>query len=137
MSADPRVTHTPATDALAEELSARRHTLAQWFGVLAAPLAMLGNLQAQYALVPWACYNGARWALHVPPAVFLMISAAAAILALGEWRRSGGGEPGSESGVVARTRFLGVLGVATSVFFGVIIAAMWAADIFLDTCHGS
>ena len=98
---------------------------------------MLANQQAQYALVPWACYNGARFAVHVPPVVFLAIVAAAAIVARREWRAGGGGAPGAASGVLARARFLGMLGVATSILFAAIIVAMWVADAFLNTCDGS
>jgi hypothetical protein len=98
---------------------------------------MLGNLQAQYALVPWACAKGHSFAVHIPPVVFLLVAAAAAAAALHEWKAGGGGDPGAESGVVARARFLGALGVATSVFFALIIVAMWIADAFLNTCDGS
>jgi hypothetical protein len=119
------------------ELSTKRNTIAQWFGLLAGPLAMLGNLQAQYALTPWACRSGSRFALHIPPILFLSIALAAAILAHVQWRRGGGGEPGAETGILGRARFLGVLGIATSLFFGSVIAAMWLADVFLNTCDGS
>ncbi len=137
MSGEPHVTRTPATNAVARELAGKRNTIAQWFGVLAAPLAMLSNLQAQYALVPWACYNGARFVVHIPPALFLGLSIAAAIVAHRQWQRGGGGEPGEESGILARARFLGMLGIATSLFFGAVIGAMWLADAFLNTCDGS
>jgi hypothetical protein len=98
---------------------------------------MLANLQAQYALVPLACAKGVSLAVHVPPVVCLLVVAAAAVLALREWRAGGCGSPGSEAGVVARARFLGALGIAQSLFFAVIIIAMWAADAFLNTCDGS
>ncbi|MFN2564910.1 MAG: hypothetical protein ABR499_07875 [Gemmatimonadaceae bacterium] len=131
------MTHSSATGPVERELSSRRSTVTQWFGLLAGPLAMLGNLQAQYALVPWACYNGVRFAVHIPPVVFLAVVGAAAILARREWRAGGAGEPDAASGVLARARFLGALGVATSAFFGLVIVAMWLADAFLNTCDGS
>ena len=137
MSEPHRVTQSPTTDAAARELSTARGTAAQWFGVLAGPLAMLGNLQAQYALVPWACRNGLHLAVHVPPVLALAVTAAATVLARRVWRAGGGGEPGAETGVLARARLLGALGVATSLLFGVIIASMWLADAFLNTCDGS
>jgi hypothetical protein len=137
MSDSPRVAHSPTTARVERRLSSKRSTFAQWFGILAGPLAMLANEQAQYALVPWACYNGLHFALHIPPIVFLAITAVAAALALGEWRAGGGGEPDAASGVLARARFLGALGVATSVLFSLIIVSMWVADAFLNTCDGS
>jgi hypothetical protein len=137
MSDSPRVAHSPATAGVERELSSKRSTFAQWFGVLAGPLAMLANQQAQYALVPWACYNGAHFAVHIPPVLFLAVSAVAALLARREWRTAGGGPLDAASGVLGRARFLGALGVATSVLFGLIIVAMWVADAFLNTCDGS
>lgn len=137
MSDPRRVTHSSATGPVERELSSKRSTAAQWFGVLAGPLAMLGNQQAQYALVPWACYNGAHFAVHIPPVVFLAVVGAAALLARREWRAAGGGQPDAASGVLARARFLGALGVATSALFALIIVSMWVADAFLHTCDGS
>lgn len=132
-----QATHTPKTEPVVRDLGRRRSTAAQWFGLLGGPIAMLGNLQAQYALVPWACHNGHSVAIHIPPAAFLLITGAAAAAALYEWRAAGGGTPGAESGVIARARFLGALGLATSIFFALIIIAMWSADAFLNSCDGS
>jgi hypothetical protein len=137
MSESPRAAHSPETARVERQLSSRRSTFAQWFGILAGPLAMLANQQAQYALVPWACYNGAHFAVHIPPIVFLAVTAVAALLALGEWRAGGGGTLDAASGVLGRARFLGGLGVATSALFALIIVSMWVADAFLRTCDGS
>ena len=137
MSDQARISHSPETEPLERELSSKRSTAAQWFGMLAGPLAMLGNLQAQYSLVPWACHNGLRFVVHIPPLVSLAVAVAAAVLAHGEWRAGGAGEPDAASGVLARARFLGALGVATSMLFGAIILTMWLADAFLNTCDGS
>jgi hypothetical protein len=130
-------THSPETEPIERDRARSRSNVAQWFGFLGGPIAMLGNLQAQYALVPWACSNGHSLAMHVPPVLSLLLAGAAAVAALHEWRAGGGGTPGAESGIMARARFLGALGVATSVFFALIIVAMWTADAFLNTCDGS
>jgi hypothetical protein len=119
------------------DLARKRNAVAQWFGLLGGPLAMLANLQAQYALVPWACTHGRPLAIHIPPVLFLLVTGAAGAAALHEWRAGGGGRPGAESGVIARARFLGALGLATSAFFALTIVAMWFADAFLDSCDGS
>ena len=137
MTQPRRISHSPETDPIERELASKRSTTAQWFGVLAGPLAMLTSQSAQYALVPWACYSGARFVLHIPPALFLATTVVAALLARREWRTGGGGEPDAASGILARARFLGALGMATSILFGLIIAAMWVADVFLNTCDGS
>jgi hypothetical protein len=137
MTEQPRVAHTPETEPLERDLASKRSTAAQWFGLIAPPLAMLANQQAQYALVPWACYSGLHFVVHIPPVIFLAITALAGLAARREWRAGGGGEPGTESGIFARARFLGAIGVGASVLFAAIIAAMWVADAFLNTCDGS
>ena len=137
MTQPRRIRHSPETEPIERELASKRSTTAQWFGVLAGPLAMLTSQSAQYALVPWACYSGVPFVVHIPPLIFLATTALAALLARREWRTGGGGEMDAASGVLARARFLGALGVATSVLFGLIIVAMWVADAFLNTCDGS
>lgn len=50
-----------------------------------------------------------------------------------EWGRSGRGWPsGSDEGIVARARFLGVLGLLTCALSAVVILAQWIAVLVLD-----
>jgi hypothetical protein len=134
---ESQVTLSPKTAPIGGELARRRHAVAQWFGVLGAPIGMLVNLQAQYAVVPWACTRGLVAVLHLSPAICLGIAVGAAVAGSHEWRAGGGGEPGAETGVIARARFLGALGIATSVLFSLIIVSMWLATAFLNPCDGS
>ena len=137
MSEPTRVVHTPESEPLERELATNRRTALQGFGLLAGPLAMLGSQQAQYALVPWACYSGLHFVVPIPPVIFLAVTGLAGLVAFREWRAGGGGEPGIESGLFARARFLGVVGIGLNVFFAITIVAMWVADAFLHTCDGS
>ncbi len=131
------VTHSAETQVIERDLARKRSTFAQWFGLVGGPLAMLVNLQAQYALVPWACTRGYSLALHVSPVVCLVVTAGATAAAVHEWRAGGGGTPDADSGIMARARFLGAVGMGTSAFFGLIIIAMWFANAFLNPCQGS
>jgi hypothetical protein len=116
--------------------ASKRHTVAEWFGVLAGPLAMLANLEAQYALAPWACSTGARFVLHVWAAIFVAVGVGAAIVSWREWRLHAGDEP-LDGGPAVRPRFFAIIGFGASVFFTLIMLLMWLASAFLDVCGGS
>jgi hypothetical protein len=108
---------------------------AQWFGLLAPPLAMLTNVSLGYALVPWSCAAESRVLLHAEIAVLVLISVAGGVVAHREWKRfGGGGEPDDAGGPGARTRFLGVLGIGSSVLFTLILLAQWLANAYLTPC---
>src|SRR5205085_558014 len=55
----------------------RRSTFAEWFGVLAGPIAWAMQLQANYALVLKACADGSKLWLYVSSAVFLLVALSA------------------------------------------------------------
>lgn len=111
---------------------------AQWFGLLAPPVAMLINLSLGYALVPWSCAAKSRVLLHGEIAVLVLISVAAGLVAHREWKRfGGGGEADDAGGPAARTRFLGVLGIGSSALFTLILLAQWLANVFFTPCLGS
>lgn len=108
----------------------------QWAGVLVPPLAMLTNLSLGFALVPWSCGAKSRVLLHAEIALLVIISVAAGFVAHREWRRHGGGGEADESGgPAARSRLLGVFGMASSALFTLILLAQWLANAFLTPCN--
>jgi hypothetical protein len=111
---------------------------AQWYGLLAPPLAMLTNVSLGFALVPWSCAAKGRLLLHAEIAVLVLISISAGIVAHREWKRyGGGGEADDAGGPGPRTRFLGVMGIGSSVLFTLILLAQWFANVFLTPCLGT
>ncbi|HEX2779573.1 MAG TPA: hypothetical protein VHM30_08750 [Gemmatimonadaceae bacterium] len=108
----------------------------QWYGVLIPPLAMLTNLSLGFALVPWSCSANNRALLHVEIALLVLISVSGGLVAHREWRRhGGGGEVDDAGGPAARSRFLGVLGMASSALFTLILLGQWLANAFLTPCN--
>lgn len=108
---------------------------AQWFGLLAPPLAMLTNVSLGFALVPWSCAAKSRVLLHSEIAVLVLISIAGGIVAHREWKRfGGGGDVDDAGGPGPRTRFLGVLGIWSSALFTLILLAQWLANAYLTPC---
>jgi hypothetical protein len=108
---------------------------AQWYGVLAPPLAMLTNVNLGYALVVWSCAAGTRTLLYIELAVLVLIALSGGFVAHREWRQHGGGGASDDSGGPgARTRFLGVLGMGSSALFTLILIWQWIANAFLTPC---
>jgi hypothetical protein len=111
---------------------------AQWFGVLVPPVAMLINLSLGYALVPWSCSAKSRVVLHIEIAVLVVIAVIGGVVAHREWSRHGGrGQADDSAGPAARARFLGLLGIGSSVLFTLILLAQWYANVFLTPCNGT
>ena len=86
-------------------------------GVLLGPVIALVNQQAIYAGTTWVCGHGASAALHIVPALSLVIVIGAALRSLRDWRLSRHVAFDSPA-VATRTRFLSMLGVAISMFSG-------------------
>jgi hypothetical protein len=104
----------------------------QWAGVLAGPIAWSAMLGADYALTKWSCGHGA-YLLQIVAVVAIACTAAGALAA---WRTlilvpatvtDDGGEP------LDRSRFMGLLGIASSSLFGVLLVA---ESVPIWTLHG-
>lgn len=101
--------------------------------MLLGPVIALVNQQAIYAGDTWICGHGAGVALHIVPALSLVIVVGAALRSLRDWRLSR--QVAFESPAVAtRTRFLSMLGVAISVFSSAVILAQWFAVGMFGPC---
>jgi len=83
-----------------------------WAGILAGPLAALTQLQANYALVLWACGSGQVWELHAVALVSLMLCEGAGLLSWRNWRKTGAGWEDEGAGVIPRSRFMSVVGIS-------------------------
>jgi hypothetical protein len=98
------------------------------------PVVVLANEQVSYMTVPWACARQAPVALHVVPIVALIVIALCGTLARRDWERTGRGLEDEAATVLTRSRFLAMLGLASSVFCGLIILAMWLPMFIVGPC---
>lgn len=109
--------------------------LSLWTGILAGPIAWTLNLGVSYALVKPLCLAHAEHALAVPTAAALaMVTGGAALAWIGlahtrNDRPEDGGSPRQ------RARFMSLVGIGSSVFFAVAIAATAIPWWVLDACH--
>lgn len=117
-----------------EHFTESRGLLSLWAGVLAAPTAFLLNLQVGYLLATVECRSATPW-LHLSSLLMLLLALGGGALAWRDWRRSGGEWPGDGGSVVARSRFLSVLGMLGSALFALVILAQWLPVLFLGPCR--
>jgi uncharacterized membrane protein YfcA len=103
--------------------------------VLAAPLAMLVELQTNYALVLWACSAGREWALHLVALLALLITIAGGLLSWRNWRRAGAVWEDDGAGVMPRSRFMAAVGILMSVLISLVIIAQWIAIFVYGPCQ--
>lgn len=108
--------------------------VAQWVSVLGGPIATLLNLQVNYTMVQWACTSGNAWTLHVVHLITLLMAIGAAALGRSLWTRTGGEWPDAGGGSASRSRFLAAFGALSSVFFALVIIAMWVAVMVIGPC---
>jgi hypothetical protein len=119
----------------ANEATGREPRLGQLtLAMLLGPIAALSNQQAIYAANPWVCGHGARVALHSIPILALLVTGAAAVVAVRARRRLGGVRNEARGLVFERTYFLALLGIALSLFSAVVVVAQWLAVFTYDPC---
>ncbi|HEX8285563.1 MAG TPA: hypothetical protein VF588_19565 [Pyrinomonadaceae bacterium] len=111
--------------------------LTLWACVLAGPLAALTQLQANYALVLWACGSGQTWALHLVSLLALVVAAGAGLLAWRNWRRAGALWEDDGAGVLPRSRFMSVVGMLVSAHSALVVVAQWIAVFVFSPCQRS
>jgi hypothetical protein len=119
----------------AEQFKEGAGPLALWAGVLVGPTATLVQLQANYALVLWACGAGREWPLHLVSALALAAAVGAALLSWRNWRLAGAGWEDGGAGVIQRGRFMAVVGIFVSAHAALIVVAQWLAVFAYGPCE--
>ena len=106
-----------------------------WLGIFVGPVAWLAHFQVSYSLVPWVCKNDGEVALHVVSLLCLLIAGVGGVLAWTRLRVAGARAPGAAGeALMARSRFMALLGLMSSVLFGLIILAQGLASFFISPC---
>ena len=117
----------------AEDLKSGAGVGELWAGVLVGPTAMLFQLEANYALVLWACRTGHTWPLHVVSLFALLATIVAGVLAYGVWFRLNTEE--DSGGPFARSRFMAAVGILISLLMAAVIVAQWLPVFIHHPCE--
>jgi hypothetical protein len=117
------------------EFSQTRGIFRLWLGVLAAPLAFLLNLQADYYLTYRLCPGGRLLILHLVTILFLLAAAAGGFIAWRNWREAGRVWPGEDASVAERSRFMAAVGLLLSAIFVVLLIAQLIPQFIFHPCQ--
>ena len=104
------------------------------FAALAGPVLALANQQLTYMANMWACGHNMQRAVHVIPALCLIVAVFAAAVGYRAWRAKGLNDDDEGRGLTSRTRFLGIAGVGLNIFSSMVIIAQWIAILVFDPC---
>ena len=120
----------------AKDLKEGAGAAALWAGVLAPPLAMLTQLQVNYALVLWACAGAGReWALHLVALLALTAAVGGGLISWRNWRKVGGGWEDEGAGAIPRSRFMAAVGIMISVLISLVVIAQWIPIFIHGPCQ--
>jgi hypothetical protein len=108
---------------------------ALWAGVLVAPLVTAIEQELDFALVHWACVNGAQWVLHVIDLIALLITLGAAAIAWRCWTQAGRENPDDTGGIPAATRFMALGGFGLSLMFSLVVLAHGIEMFLMGVCQ--
>lgn len=109
--------------------------LALWSGVLLAPLAVLGNIQAGYALAPRVCEGWPPIMSHISVALMLVLAVTGGLIAQRNWVATGRDWPEDLANPIQRSRFLGVIGMLLSALSVLVILGQWLGPLMLRPCQ--
>jgi hypothetical protein len=101
------------------------------FAIAIGPVAWFLHLQTVYALAASACGSHGKAAVHAATAAAAVVALSGIVVG----GRALAGLPAAPGGhAPRRARFMAVLGIALSLFFGVAIAAAWIPSFVLQPC---
>jgi hypothetical protein len=108
---------------------------ALWMLVVAAPVIVAVEMQANFVLVRQACSMQRNVALYAVIVVAMVLTIATAMIAISIWRRAGAEWPTEASDVATRIRFIAMLGILSSAMSFLVILAQGIATVHFDPCQ--
>jgi hypothetical protein len=119
--------------ALTDQQQTTRSIAAEWFGILAGPLAWLLQFIINYALVRRACITHSTMSLHVVSALFLIVAVTAGIASAKKLLHFRADSSSAEA-MVARSHFMAIVGVFSSTLYTLAIIMQVIASFIWNPC---
>jgi hypothetical protein len=111
-----------------------RGTATLYLGALLPPAGWLLHLSASFTLATQLCDGRHHWLLHAVLVVALALAVTGGVLAWRNWRGTGSTFDDDRGGVIGRSNFLAIAGLASAAFFGLVILLSEVPNWFLDPC---
>jgi hypothetical protein len=119
-----------------ERFEGTRGVARLWYGLLAGAAAWKLQLVVNYAVVPWACWHRVEFVNHLASFAMAALALSGAWVAWGSWKATGEGWDTDPGGVLGRSRFMALGGMALSGFLALVILGQWIPNLMLSPCDG-
>lgn len=113
-----------------------RALAALWYGLLAGAVAWKLQLVVNYAVVPYACWNRVEILNHAASLLTFSLALSGCWVAWRTWKQAGKDGDVEAGGIVGRSRFMAVGGLALSALFALMILGQWLPNLMLSPCDG-
>lgn len=108
---------------------------ALWLLIVAAPVIVAIQMQANYVLVRLACSAQRNIALYAVTIVAIVLTVVTALIAFSIWRGAGTTWPTEAADLPVRIRFIAVLGMLSSGMSLLVIIAQGIAVVLFNPCQ--
>jgi hypothetical protein len=108
---------------------------ALWTLIVAGPVIVAIEMQANFVLVRQACSAQRSVALYAVVIVAMLLTIATVLVAMSLWRRAGTAWPTEAIDLANRIRFITALGILSSAMSFLIILAHGIATVLFDPCQ--
>lgn len=119
-----------------DDLARNKVSWSLWFGFFGGPASGMLMVWVNYPLVDRACVSGNRIWLHLASAIFFAIAVLAWVDSR-RWYERVGDFPLTEGGLMARTRFMAIVGMFTASLAIIEIILQWIPIFLLGSCIGT
>jgi hypothetical protein len=110
-------------------------TVVLWTGFLGGPIVWFTSFEARFAWAPWTCTFQTKWALHLIALAAFLVCAGLAALSWREWKALGAGGPSQSGTPLARSQFMAILGIVTSLGCAMVVVAQAIPEFVLGACQ--
>jgi len=108
---------------------------ALWTLIVAGPIIVAMQMQANFVLVRQACSAQRNFALYAVIILAMLLTIATALVGMSLWRRAGTAWPTEAIDLANRIRFITALGILSSAMSFLVILAQGIATVVFDPCQ--
>ena len=106
-----------------------------WTLIVAGPIIVAAEMQANFVLVRQACSAQRNLALYAVIVVAMILTIVTALVGVSLWRRAGTAWPTEAIDLANRIRFITALGILSSAMSFLVILAQGIATVLFDPCQ--
>lgn len=108
---------------------------ALWTLIVAGPIIVAMQMQANFVLVRQACSAQRNIALYAVIILAMLLTIAAALVGFSLWKRAGTEWPTEAIDLANRIRFIAAVGILSSAMSFLVILAQGIATVVFDPCQ--